>query len=585
MDGINNSSKRGSPFDLTGRDYEWLGDSYITPELANEACLYRVDTITGAQETGHEPTATRNFAGIIFPYFHPLTGYERERALRRDEPDYEDDKAKGKYVGPPGRTNIFYVPVGVNREWLKDKSIPIIFVEGEKKCLALWRIARDYSVDGAPLFIPIGLRGCWGWKGNRGKRDLPGPGHEQDPGPINDFDFFEWEGRITTLLPDSNYETNPKVKAAWNGLRDHTHHNLKARVFFAFMPQSAHVNGCDDLAALQGPDAVLELLDNAVPAIKPTIQPETKEERQSKKEALRQFARQQAAKEDEYTHTRRRATSADFAAVSTICAELEWKDKARVGLQALVGLSGGQLQFEWRYGELYPYLRRFDAALFRDTEDKVIDQKSRRKVPSKKAKKALSKINGIVRGYIDAIDAEQKRCGVELAHTDRGTKHFDDNGNKIFEPSKTSLPILSCLEEIDELAKANPSYSKHSKAIRAEEARLMASKLSKYTPPEKQKLTARQEVIRALKRAAGNINSVIKQMRAMDYEDWAIQQDFRKHLPTEFLELMFGDDGLNVTFEQDPIVEDDTVEGESPSESYLTDSETVYKGEKVDDLP
>jgi hypothetical protein len=46
----------------------------------------------------------------------------------------------------------------------------------------------------------------------------------------------------------------------------------------------------------------------------------------------------------------------------------------------------------------------------------------------------------------------------------------------------------------------------------------------------------------------------------MDYEDWAIRHDFRKHLPAEFLELMFGDDEFQV-----PIVEDDPTEGDTPT--------------------
>lgn len=556
------NEKGSSPFDLTGRDYEWLGASYITPELANEACLYRVETITGAQETGQKPTATRNFAGIIFPYFHPLTGFERERVLRRDEPD-EDGKAK--YLGPPGRTNIFYVPVGVKREWLTDKTIPVVFVEGEKKCLALWRIARDNSIDGVPLVIPIGLRGCYGWKGKTGNRDLPNPGHEQEKGPINDFDFFEWEGRIVTLLPDSNYETNPKVKAAWNGLRDHTHYLLKARVFFAFMPRFIDFNGCDDLAGEQGPDAVLELLDNAIPAIKPPIKPETKEERQQKKEALRQMVREQSAKEDEYTQTRRRATSADFEALSVICAELGFSDKSRVGLQALIALSEGKRSFTWKYEQLFPYLRRYDPELFKATAETVIDQETCKKVPSKAAKQARGKINGIVRGYLDAIDADQDRCRIKLADTKRGTKHFADNGDEVFEPSETTLPILSYLEEIDTLAKANRSYTRASRAIRMEEARSLVSRLTKYIPVKKTGFTPQKEIEMAMKRAAGNINSVIKQMRDIGYEDWAIRHDFRKYLSAEFIELMFGDESHDFGFEQDPIVEDDPAEGDTPT--------------------
>jgi hypothetical protein len=259
------------------------------------------------------------------------------------------------------------------------------------------------------------------------------------------------------------------------------------------MPQSAGVNGCDDLAGLQGADVVLELLYNATPAIKPTIKPETKEERQSKKEALRQMAHEQAAQEDGYTYARRRATSADFAALSVICAELQFSDKSRVALQALVALSEGNRSFTWKYEQLYPFLRRYDAELFKATVETVIDQETRKKVPTKAAKQARGKINGIVRGYLDAIDADQDRCRIKLADTKRGTKHFADNGDEVFEPSETTLPILGYLEEIDALAKANRSYTRASRAIRMEEARSLVSRLTKYTPAKKTGFTPQKE--------------------------------------------------------------------------------------------
>jgi hypothetical protein len=235
------------------------------------------------------------------------------------------------------------------------------------------------------------------------------------------------------------------------------------------------------------------------PASVPTIIPETKEETHSKKEALRQLVREWTAKEDEYTATRRRATSADFAALSTITAELAFSDKSRVGLQSLIALSNGCSSFEWKYEELFPYLRRFDPELFDMLKEWEIREGKR--TPTKLAKRAQSRINGIVRPYLDAIDKDQDRCGIKLADTKRGSRHIDEEGNEIFERSETSLPILSYLEEIDALAKSNPSYSRASKRIRAEEARLLAGRITKYTPAKIDKLTPHQEIVMTLKRA------------------------------------------------------------------------------------
>jgi hypothetical protein len=303
-------------------------------------------------------------------------------------------------------------------------------------------------------------------------------------------------------------------------------------------------------------------------------------QKQGKKEALRQLVRESAAKEDEYTATRRRATSADFAALSIITAELGFSDKSRVGLQSLIALSGGRSCIEWSYGDLYPYLRRYDAELFRQAE------KPRRDTPmpqnkecshancktnrcEKPMKQAQSKINGIVRGYLDAIDKDQDRCGIKLADTRRGSKHIDEKGNEVYERSETSLPILSCLEEIDSLSKADPSYRRASKRIRAEEARLLAGRLTKYEPQKKETLTPRQEILMAMKRAAGNLKAAIELMRAKEYEDWAIKQDLRKHLPAEFFKIMF--DG-------------DFHEGDSPHESHVSDFQRDSMGQSVDDL-
>jgi hypothetical protein len=171
-----------------------------------------------------------------------------------------------------------------------------------------------------------------------------------------------------------------------------------------------------------------------------------------------------------------------------------------------------------------------------------------------------------VRGYLDSLDGDQKRTCIWLAQTERGTKRWDEHGKEVFTRSKTFLPILSHLEEIDELAKANRSYASRSKQIRAAEARALVGRLTKYEPPQRIGLTPRQEIELTLKRAAGNIKSVIVRMRAMDYEDWAIQQDFRRYLPIEFFNILF----LKV--------------GDTPRKRQFVDSQTDSGKESVDNL-
>src|SRR5262245_10382379 len=76
---------------LTEADYEWLARSYIIPELAQRAGIFRVDTITGAEIVGRTPKAGVDYAGLVFSYTWPGEPRPRECRLRRDNPDLERD--------------------------------------------------------------------------------------------------------------------------------------------------------------------------------------------------------------------------------------------------------------------------------------------------------------------------------------------------------------------------------------------------------------------------------------------------------------------------------------------------------------
>jgi hypothetical protein len=130
-----------SPFELTEHDYTRLAASYISREIADEAGIFRVDHHLGASTVGAYPGLGENYAGLIIPFWHPLTGLERERLLRRDEPDrnLQSDgnwKEEKKYVWPHDRTNMLYIPRGITSEMLADAMLPVVLVEGEKKALA-----------------------------------------------------------------------------------------------------------------------------------------------------------------------------------------------------------------------------------------------------------------------------------------------------------------------------------------------------------------------------------------------------------------------------------------------------------------
>ena len=93
--------------------------------LARRAGLRRVDSLTGAEIVGRKGGG--DYSGIAIPYFHPGSEQVRDYRLRRDHPDLEYDgagtlKVKQKYLSPPGRSNMLYLPPGVSQSLLCDPS-------------------------------------------------------------------------------------------------------------------------------------------------------------------------------------------------------------------------------------------------------------------------------------------------------------------------------------------------------------------------------------------------------------------------------------------------------------------------------
>lgn len=260
---------------LTERDFEKLErESWIDRDTAIIAGFKRVDSIEGAQLVGRNGPG--NYAGIAIPNVFPGPGEKpREWRLRRDQPDYEQKpdgtlKEKAKYVSPPGRSNLLFFPRGTPPEWLRDVSLPVLLTEGEKKAIALSRLASHET--STPRFLAIGLYGVWNWRGVIGKE--PGPNGERRDvkGPIPDFDLVEWKDRRVHISFDKNVATNESVQAARRDLAIEMERRRGAHVFFVDVPLDAgdDINGIDDLLALWGPDRVLELIQRARP-YHPTI--------------------------------------------------------------------------------------------------------------------------------------------------------------------------------------------------------------------------------------------------------------------------------------------------------------------------
>ena len=133
------------------------------------ACLRRVDSFTGSQLVGRRGG---DYAGIAIPYFSPGRASVREYRLRRDHPDLELDptgqmKVRQKYLSPPGRGNMLYLPPGAEAA-LSDVDRFVLITEGEFKTLALCRLAR-WNAQGGARFLPVGIAGVFNWRGTIGK--------------------------------------------------------------------------------------------------------------------------------------------------------------------------------------------------------------------------------------------------------------------------------------------------------------------------------------------------------------------------------------------------------------------------------
>jgi replicative DNA helicase len=247
---------------LTAADYADLeSKSWLTREIVDAAKIQRVQTIEGADLVGRPATATKDYSGLVFPYYWPGNPHPREYRLRRDNPDLERKpdgsiKPKNRYLGPPGRTNIFYIPPETPAEFLTDASIPVAFTEGEKKALALWR----FYWERGEMRLVIGLAGVQGWRGTVAKV-TNGNGKKQNViGPVADFDRIEWEGREALIVFDVNVLTEEGVAAARRELARELQRRGANPSWVDLPTGIAVVNGVDDLLAVKGPDFFAGLL-------------------------------------------------------------------------------------------------------------------------------------------------------------------------------------------------------------------------------------------------------------------------------------------------------------------------------------
>ena len=259
---------------LTKADLEaFERDSGIDPATAQTCGLYRVSSAEGADLIGRDNR--EDYGGIAFPVYWPGNPTPREYYLRRDHPPMENGKPKGKYLAPPGRRNMLLFGPGESVEALPDTTIPIVLVEGLKKLLAAYRLARYDSER--PRFLPCAISGVWNWKGVVGKTLDAAGGRVDEKGIIPDIDRVSWTGRDVVVIYDSDCATNGKIAAARRGLIAELK-QCGARVGVVDLPALDNLDktGFDDFLAQRGPEEALDLIQTAltsaeVATVKPAL--------------------------------------------------------------------------------------------------------------------------------------------------------------------------------------------------------------------------------------------------------------------------------------------------------------------------
>jgi uncharacterized protein (DUF927 family) len=251
----------GSP--PTIEDIKKLAQSWLTREIIDAAHIRRVDSETGKALVGRKGRG--DFSGLAFPYFLPGKDTVRDYRLRLDNPPLETGKNEKpretqKYLAPPGRGNLLYFPPFIEPHALMDTSKPILITEGEKKALALSRLAKE----GAQTFVAVGLPGVWNWRGTVGAGSGPEGGRRNIKGPIPDLGLIAWEGRAVYVIFDVNAVSNSGVARARRGLALELQ-SRGAVVQIVDLPRQPGVNGVDDLLAASGPQTVLNLIAQAKP--------------------------------------------------------------------------------------------------------------------------------------------------------------------------------------------------------------------------------------------------------------------------------------------------------------------------------
>jgi AAA domain-containing protein/uncharacterized protein DUF3854 len=224
----------------------------IPPELVAAAGVRHLNDVEVPELLGVHGWAGQDLSGIVFPYRDPRDRRVLGHRVRLDAPLADNPK----YLSEQGCRALFFAPLG--DAGLNDTSVPVVIVEAEKSALALKALADRHGLE----LLSIAVGGVYGWKRRVGTEPTPNGDREAITGPSPSFDWLAWQGRKVIVAFDSNVAGRRDLERARLGIVQEMQ-KRGAQVFIASVPKRKDVNGPDDLIAVSGDPAALEMLDRA----------------------------------------------------------------------------------------------------------------------------------------------------------------------------------------------------------------------------------------------------------------------------------------------------------------------------------
>jgi hypothetical protein len=205
--------------------------SAIAPDILDSSGVH---TITDGRQLprGFSKRQRERSPGVLYEV--PRPNGETAWVFRPDEPDSDRRglkyEATCKRLGGPG--NVLYVHPS-QRHLIGDTSVPVIYVEGIKKALAVVSAARAAGVE----VLVVGILGVWNWMA--------------DGKPIPDMLEIPLDGREVLNVFDDDVFVNPDVADALRRLAAHQRERGAATIKVAYFPQSqdGSKTGADDYLA------------------------------------------------------------------------------------------------------------------------------------------------------------------------------------------------------------------------------------------------------------------------------------------------------------------------------------------------